>query len=397
MSSRSFLRSAFVVCAALVPVKPAHASPLDHVEVAALRANRSERDCSATVQHDCRVLREYSADSIRARLAGGTPAWGEGNDITFATELKADAMEVSGGLQYPMSRIAGTNLWVVTLRENNLDSAVISYVFIGSGPGIKMPEKLTSSVWRGKDAPGEPIASKTLHGRLVQDTLKSANPVAARGVVVYVPPARGKEPIAGVVFLGDGGSASPLAPVIDTLITTGALPRIMLVGIPSAMRKPGDAPDFDPRAMEYLWDFENGNARFLAHEKFLFNEVIPWAERKYGAPRDRAKRATWGISNSAGWAIDMGLRHPDVIGNVIAFSPGGRHGQIDKDVKLAPSVRFFLQGGTMESAFHRIALAWNDSLSARGLKPKLREPFAGHDWTVWHDTFPDALEWAFVK
>jgi len=200
-----------------------------------------------------------------------------------------------------------------------------------------------------------------------------------------------------VVYLGDGGSVTPLAPALDTLIMTGALPRIMLVGIPSAMRKPGDAPDLDPRAMEYLWDFETGNARFIAHEKFLIDEVIPWAEKKYGAPHDRSKRATWGISNSGGWALDMGLRHPDAIGNVIAFSPGGRHGEIDKTVKLEPGVRFFIQGGTMESAFHTIALSWGDSLSARGVKAKVREVVAGHDWTVWHDTFPDALEWAFVK
>src|SRR4029079_1903482 len=139
-----------------------------------------------------------------------------------------------------MSRIAGTNLWVLTLRQKDLESAVVSYFFIGSGPDIKMPSRFTPSVWRGKNAQAEPLASKTLHGRIVLDTLRSASPVAGRGVVVYLPPARGKEPISGVVYLGDGGSVTPLAPLVDTLIVTGALPRIMLVGIPSALRKPGD-------------------------------------------------------------------------------------------------------------------------------------------------------------
>jgi enterochelin esterase-like enzyme len=386
-----------VVLAALVPCRPARAALGDDIEVAKLRTNRTERDCSATIASDCRVLRDYSADSIRARIASNVHAWQEGNDLTFATEMDAQSVEVSGGLQYPMSRIKGTNLWIVTLREKNLDSAIVSYIFVGSGPNVTMPARFKSSVWRGRYAPAERLSSKELHGKIVVDTLQSASEAAKRGVVVYVPPARGNDPIAGVVYVGDGGATNGLAPMVDTLITTGALPRIMLVGIPSAMPKPGDAPDQDYRAMEYLWDFENGNAHFLAHEKYFIDEVIPYAEKKFGAPSGRAKRAVWGISNSAGWAIDMGLRHPDVIGNVMAFSPGGRHGQIDSTIVLKPEVRFFVQGGTLESAFHKIALSWGDSLTAKGLKPRVREVVAGHDWSVWQETFPDALLWAFKE
>jgi enterochelin esterase-like enzyme len=213
-----------------------------------------------------------------------------------------------------------------------------------------------------------------------------------REVVVYVPPMRGGEPIAGVVYLGDGGSARNLAANIDTLITSGRFPRVMLVGIVSGQPKPGAADDV--RAMEYLWDFENGNARFLAHENFFVHEVIPWVEKRFGAPADSRFRATWGISNSGAWAIDMGLRHPDVIGNVLAFSPGGRHGDIGS-ATVDPHVRFFIQGGTFEPPFHAIAVAWGDSLSARGAKPVVKSVIAGHDWQVWRDTFAQAVEWAF--
>ncbi|MEO7456541.1 MAG: alpha/beta hydrolase-fold protein, partial [Gemmatimonadaceae bacterium] len=171
-------------------------------------------------------------------------------------------------------------------------------------------------------------------------------------------------------------------------------PRIMLVGLATGFRRATDPADMDLRALEYLWDVEPGSAHFLAHVRFFLEEVMPWAETKWNAPRRREQRATFGMSNSGGWAIDMALRNPEIIGNVVAFSPGGRHGRIVDGNRFSPRVRFYLQGGALES-FFRNASAWSDTLRARGETTELHRVIAGHDWLVWSETLPDALRWVW--
>ena len=402
----SSIQLSLAILGAFIPVSNAHRYPAsipsvqsgsDTIQFAALRVQRGERECSSTVEVVCRMRRQFSAQTIQARLAAHTPVWREGSDITFATEATAESVDLSGGLQYPMSRLAGTDLWVVTLRVAQLDNAVISYFFMPAGPRIVRPARFKPSVWRGPAAPPPALEAAEVKGRVVVDTLPSRFLSEPRSIITYVPPARANAPISAVVYLGDGGSVTGLAAVLDTLIVTGALPRVMLVGIESAMSRPGDPTGFDPRAMEYLWGFEDTNKRFLAHERFWLEEVIPFAERKYNAPADRTQRATWGISNSGAWSIQMGLRHPDVIGNVIAFSPGGSHGVIEPGSRFEPRVRFYLQGGKLEPPFDHIALSWVDSLKPHGLDVIVREPIAGHDWAVWRDLFPDAVRWAFAS
>ena len=396
MSYRKFFAATLVVLAAFLP-RGASALAADSLVVTPLRSERAERDCSETVSNGCRVIRNYIASEIRGRLDAKTNVWRDGDALTFAIRVKAESVDLSGGIQYPMSRLEGTDIWVVTIRIKDIERATVSYFFIPQGPGLKMPERFAAQTWRGPDAPPAPEQSSTLRGRITVDTLPGRYLPEPRAIVVYEPPVMGNEPIAGVVYLGDGGSVKSLAPVIDTLITTGKMQRVLLVGIPSGMADAGSAPGKDYRAMEYLWGFEEGNARFLAHEKFFLNEVIPHAESRYGAPRDRSRRATWGISNSAAWAIEMGARHPDVIGNVLAFSPGGSHGELRADMKFAPTVRYFLQGGTLEPPFHRNAMAWSVSLRSRGAEAEFHEVIAGHDWEVWKQRFPEAVMWAFAK
>ena len=107
------------------------------------------------------------------------------------------------------------------------------------------------------------------------------------------------------------------------------------------------------------------------------------------------QRAVAGFSNSAAFAIDMGLRHPDVFGRVLAFSPAGRRAQILPGTDLEQPAEFYLLGGVLESNFHEKALAWADIFRSRGIRYALREPVAGHDWYMWQAMFRDAVAWAF--
>jgi enterochelin esterase-like enzyme len=49
----------------------------------------------------------------------------------------------------------------------------------------------------------------------------------------------------------------------------------------------------------------------------------------------------------------------------------------------------------LEPAFHEIALNWNDTLTAKGVHPTLREILGGHDWLVWCEEMPNAILWAW--
>jgi enterochelin esterase-like enzyme len=377
-------------------VPSAHTAPAtDSIDFVPLGGNSSQRDCSAVAAPLCRVRSRVDARALGAALDRGTDIIQDGDELTFLYRGTAKSVSLTGGLQYPMSPVIGTDLWVVTLHVANANRAVVSYSFYTNelAPGARIVAKN----WRGAEAGPAAVKSTVVAGRIRVDTLPSRFLSAPRAVISYVPAPRGNDPIVGVVYMGDGGSVHGIAPYVDTLIAAGRLPRVMLVGAPNGMPEATDPPGTDVRAMEYLWGFEENNRRFLAHERFVIEEMIPFAEATLGAPSDRAKRAVWGISNSGGWAITMGLRHPDVIGSVLAFSPGGSHGTLPPGARIDPSVRFLLQGGTLEPTFRRIASDWADTLKVRGLTPAFREIIAGHDWLAWCEQFPAAIRWAWVR
>jgi enterochelin esterase-like enzyme len=367
------------------------------IDFVRLSASRSQKDCvEGTIMTEvCRVRRTFSAAELRRRLNAGTEVWVDANDLTFAYRGPGENVELSSGLQYPMSRVRDTDLWVVTLRIPDLPHATISYAMIPGGPGIAPAARIYPKDWRGRLAEPAALKATTLRGRIIKDTLASRYLLAPRPVQVYIPPGGAGAPATDVVYLGDGNAVDGLAPFLDTLISMGRLPRIMLVGMEYGRRHDSDPPDYDLRALEYLWTFDSTHVRFIAHEHFFLEEVIPWAERVHHAPTGRDHRATFGMSNSAAWAIDMGLRHPDVIGNVVSFSPGGTEGQVGPGARFAPGVRFYLQGGTLERSFLKSAVAWADTLRARGEEVSLRRVTAGHDWLVWSEGLPLALEWAW--
>jgi enterochelin esterase-like enzyme len=174
--------------------------------------------------------------------------------------------------------------------------------------------------------------------------------------------------------------------VLDPLVVSGRLPRILLVGIHSSESSEG-------RGAEYLTSFVEGDAPFLAHERFFLGEVMPWVEKRYRLPDDASRRAVFGFSNSAAWALEMTLRHPQKFGRVLAFSPGGRRPSADE--ALPAKARFYLLAGTMEKGFHDIAVRWAKTAEERGVTHVLRTPVAGHDFEMWTSMLPDALQWAF--
>ncbi len=365
-------------------------APVDFIVLG--RGDRKDCEEGRTDSGICRVRENVSTADIRNRLATGTTAWREGDALIFAYEGKADAVDVIGTLAYPMSRVRGTDLWVVKLRVPDIDRAIVAYAIAPLGAGVRTAPGMQT--WRGPAARSAAPRAVHLQGRIVADTIDSRALGRTRAVYTYLPP--GAASPEAVVYLGDGEAVPELAHYVDTLIATGMLPRVMLVGLASASTGSGAPPRMDPRALEYLWNYDTLNARFLAHERFLLQEVVPWAESRHAAPSMRERRAVFGVSNGGGWAMQMGLRNPDRFAHVIAFSPGGvRSGHMTPEMRFAPPVRFLVLTGTLEPAFNPVARVWAEQLAEKQLEHRVIDVVAGHDWVVWRDHFGEALQWAF--
>src|SRR5687768_10439029 len=101
----------------------------DSIEWAALSS--LDKDCDAVKEAAiCRVKRPYTALELDEKLAAGTEVWREGRHLTFATRNSAEQMLLSGGVQLPMSKVVGTDLWVLTVRIPRIDEAFITWFFV---------------------------------------------------------------------------------------------------------------------------------------------------------------------------------------------------------------------------------------------------------------------------
>lgn len=373
---------------------PATIGTQDTIQFVQLEPNRMVADCAdaGTGTGVCRVRRQRTARELESRLESGEAMWREGNELSFVWQGPADAVELTGGIQVPMSRLSGSDMWTVTVRVARPDEAVVAYAFLPTGAGATPPRRLSFEVWRGASAMPAPDSARTLSGRLMEDTISSRHLSAPRAVTVYAPPSPQGAPPEAVIYVGDGQVVRGLAPILDTMITSGRAPRVLLVGMHSADDR-GTGPGEDGRTLEYLSGIDD-STRFLSHERFLLDEVMPWARTRFGAPSAPDKVGVLGFSNSAAFALDMGIRHPELVGRVLAFSPAGRQARLDR-APAEPLPRFYLLGGLYEHHLLAKARAWGEVFERLSIPHQVVEVAAGHDPAQWDTSFPDAVLWAF--
>lgn len=128
---------------------------------------------------------------------------------------------------------------------------------------------------------------------------------APRNVKVWLPP--GHDPKKNYpVFYTCDGMLNVRMKLVEPLIADGTIPPIIIVAIMHGpnMRMSEYLPQTSPR------DFD-------AHEKWFIEEVLPWAEKEFGASKDRMERIVFGSSNGGPFSLTMGARHPDLFGNVV--------------------------------------------------------------------------------
>src|SRR5262245_18043336 len=76
--------------------------------------------------------------------------------------------------------------------------------------------------------------------------------------------------------------------------------------------------DEEGRLREYSPGFEP--QRFAAHEQFFVEEVRPWVESRFGVALPAERTAVFGVSASGELALAMGLRHPDIYGDLLRLA-----------------------------------------------------------------------------
>jgi enterochelin esterase-like enzyme len=347
------------------------------------------RDCDtgkASTPVPCRSRRQWSEVEIRSRLASQKHAvWAQDEDLTFAIDTPDAAMTVqTGASRIPMGHLPETNVWVLTLHIPGIDSAALSYRFMSpeSSPS-------PSEMWRGKFAPAAVVTSPRIFGRLRYDTIQSAWLREPRAVVSYLPPRT--SPARYVIYVADGQAVSDLAPAVDALIAQHRIAPVALVGFASPSALGGTQ-----RNGEYVWGVASDTGVFLAHERWVVEEVVSWAEHVLRVPGTRKARALLGMSSGGAFVAGMGARHPDRFGSVLAVSPTGGLPPFDASPgRQTPS--YFFTAGTLEPPVLASEQGMRNLLRAKGARVNEWIVTSGHDQEVWTSTtVPRLIERAFA-
>ncbi len=335
-------------------------------------------------------------------------AWGGGDRWTLVYRAPDDAVagvDVVGGVQLPLSRLAGTRLWALALRLPGADSAAISLrLEVRRDDTVEADTALRE--WRGPLAPPKPPRADPLAGTLRADSLWSEALRAWRAVTVYLPPGHGRERRVPVVYFADGEGVGDYARVVDPLIASGDVLQVVLVGVWASGGAPGGGaatgPADDLRTIEYhrgveaLPEADSAFVvgRYQAHQEFFTEEVPRWAERTLSVRADRAGRAVHGSSSGGNFALTLGRERPDLYGLVIANSNGSASALDPPTDGWAHASKHVLSAGVLEQpSLGRTLTALGDSLARHGVLASVTLYPSGHDRLVWVESFPRALAW----
>ena len=325
-----------------------------------------------------------------------SPLWADGDRLTAYYEGEAESVHIMiGGSPRPLKRVIGSQTWTWSDRFVDLEQGILSYTW-DIKPAPK-PNKPASYVWRGTRAPSAVALASPLQGTTSKHRMRSEILGTERDITVYMPP-KSISPSC-VVYAADGEECIYYAAALEPLILEGKVPATAIVGVHCGGYEGGPLKDlskYDPskdlRAVEYLPMIDS--VRFGKHESFFANEVTKWAESTFGLSSLRERRAVFGVSNGGRFAATIGVDHPEVFGNVIAFSLAvGTPPEPDDLAKVTS--QFFFCAGTWESKFLQRTEEFHQSLQKSGIRSELVKRVSGHDLIMWQEEFAHAVNKAF--
>src|ERR1041384_143926 len=331
--------------------------------------------------------REALADFWKQIEARGAPIVEEvpGNDrdvlVTILWRATAETKNVFvfrvGEVNTPMVRLLDTDLWYKTFQLQK--GARFIYQFAANLPDPKEWGGITRFAGALRNDPLNPLQSverwnefnpyevstfsalelpsaepqvwnvprpKLPSGRVQRDKFVSKLLGNERPIWIYTPHgyAADKKPY-GLLVLSDGGlyvNAAHVATTLDNLIAAGVIPPLVAVMVDNPNR----------------WRELSCNPTYA---DFLAQEIVPWARANYHAT-DRPEQTIIGGSSLGGLhAAFVGLRHPEVFGNVLSQSgafdwkPDGEkeYEWLNRQFAASPRLplRFSFEAGLLEGTW----------------------------------------------
>lgn len=289
----------------------------------------------------------------------------------------------------PMTNISGTNFWYRT--EVFEDCARLDYkinyngiwIFdprnpfrapggIGDNSELRMPNYIP---------PAEIDYNSSIpHGTFEDTIFFSYHLHNSRQIIVYLPPGYDQSTKEyPVVLMHDGLEYISLAKmnnVIDYLIYKNEIQPIISIFVPPINR-----------TEEYI------DSSQQAYTNFIIQELIPWIDNKYSTNTDPAFRAVMGSSAGGNISMWIGINHPDVIGNVGAFSS-----YVEDDIQTflenshPLKINFYIMLGTYDlPVIKQTVTGFIPALQTKGYNYQFEEFYEGHSYGLWRAHLDDAL------
>ena len=344
--------------------------------------------------------------------------------VSFLWRGQSVSTRVWWGLDLPLGRAPGTDLWHVTAK---LPAALRTIYCVAHDDAVRAPRDASGagpthidlgnpnvlhfpadpidpddyhtyfSVLELPDAPPEPWSSPRAGvpaGALTEAVLPGAAWGSPRTVAVYRPAGTASEGLP-VLVVFDGYLARKILripTVLDNLIAAGAIPPMVALFVSS--REKSREQDLTPTRPIH---------RFVEHE------LMPWARATLGAGLDRRGNIIAGASLGGLAAAYVGLCAHELFGAVIAQSgsfwwpnPGDGEPQwLTRQVTKYPRVdlRFYLDVGVNETMTGpggapnqlTVVRGMRDALKGHGYDVTYAEFVGSHDYVNWRRTFADGL------
>jgi enterochelin esterase family protein len=295
---------------------------------------------------------------------------------------------------FPMTRLSTTTFWYRT--EGFETDARLDYKYVLNGSTWILDPRNPHTVLGGFGPNSElrmpdfvqpPEISyypAIPHGTLHDTTFFSTNLGNSRTIRIYTPPGYGSPLDSfGVVLFHDGLEYITLAyadRVLDYLIDQGRIEPVIGVFVPPVNR-----------TEEYAGSLQDEFTLFIA------DELMPWVDARWNTRRDPHKRATLGASNGGNIALWLTLNHPEVFGNVAAYS-SNIQSSISDGFESGPfiDVKLYMDLGTYDiPILITLVRDFIPVLESRGYPHRYIEFHDGHSWGNWRGHIDNGLEYLF--
>ena len=355
-----------------------------------------DEGCTLEAHDYCRLIGAIDLQTAEARLAETHQTyWREGDTLFIAARRSPDTARVRMccALQTDMEFL-GDGIWGVAYRLSRIDEA---FVEVWPVPLLDQDTLVWRDrpVYRGPQAlpPVASVLDDALRGRLEMIELESEALENPRRVTVYVPQDAGPSTPLPVAYVADGGNVYSYGPIAEALADTCAAAPVILVGLWNEDPGPGEErSQSELRAADYLWGHDP--ERFLAHDTFLLEDVMPLAEERFGASAEPGDRMLSGSSNGAAWAVSTALLHPEMFASVSAASLGWTEALDAADIP-ADRVTFHISAGYYEPRFLPDSEAAVEQINAAGGNAELTRYVSGHSPLAFEQQFARSLAATF--